>query len=161
MKFIYFIYNFERIITFDCDVLRRWFFNRWKADTLSFSICNCFVEFWPQEGPSIDVLLQPKVAHYYKSLQLLSGRPAGLTLSRNAAWRGVTLHKCNCMSPPTSTPDKRILKMNATEWAESIPRGPDFWRDLKVIQIVDSKSPKFVTFRNAALLEFLGTFHVF
>ena len=28
--------NFKIDITFDCDVLRRWFLNRWKALTLSF-----------------------------------------------------------------------------------------------------------------------------
>ena len=38
--FIDFLSNFEMAITIDGDVLRRRFFNRWKAETLSFSICS-------------------------------------------------------------------------------------------------------------------------
>ena len=33
------LWNFEVAITFDGDVLWRWFFNRWKALNLSFLIC--------------------------------------------------------------------------------------------------------------------------
>ena len=37
--------NFERVITFDGDVLRRWFFNRWKALNLSFPIWYFLLKF--------------------------------------------------------------------------------------------------------------------
>ena len=33
-----FLSNFEMAITFDGDVVRRWFFNRWKAEIPSFPI---------------------------------------------------------------------------------------------------------------------------
>ena len=36
MNFIDFLSNFEIAITFDGDVLRRWFFNRWKAESQGF-----------------------------------------------------------------------------------------------------------------------------
>ena len=39
------MWNFEIAITFDGDVLWRWFFNRWKALNLSFLICYFSMNF--------------------------------------------------------------------------------------------------------------------